>query len=192
MAVAMHKGVGSKRDEQRWKDRRRTRKTQGNCSEKWQNPIWNTRSGDVVVMDALPMELSGWRRQSQAAGKMGRFWSDKSKRLAQRGAPFQASIDQQCCCHQPLARGLPMLVLSVVGGRWTKAKECDALDGWTGSKERTVSINSGCREQTRSKNEWQVGEDCRGCLERKGDGQGLKLSTRHRRARVWLGFCCLH
>lgn len=67
----------------------------------------------------------------------------------------------------------------------------DVLDGWTGSKERTVSINSGRLVQTRSKNEWKVGEDCdvfwEGGL---GESvQGLKLSTRNRSLQTDLGFC---
>jgi hypothetical protein len=48
----------------------------------------------------------------------------------------------------------------VGGGDPRNVEEFDNLDEWTGSKERTVSINSGRREQTRSKNEWEVGEDC--------------------------------
>lgn len=65
----------------------------------------------------------------------------------------------------------------------------DVSDGWTGSKERTVSINSGRPVQTRSKNEWKVGEDCVMCSGEEEGVQGLELSTRNRSLRSDLGFC---
>lgn len=81
------------------------------------------------------------------------------------------------------AAGRPRLVFSGVAQRW-KVKGRDGSGGWTGSKERTVSINSVRREQTRSKNERQVGEDCSGFWGEERNGQGLKLSTRTRRPQV--------